>query len=170
MPKIIFSVKDLQKKCKTFRVTFMKAITLILTLFASLFVHAETVKPMHTTQFILERILEYKNLTFQSEIPMPEVVLSSKALLKDFQDDIEPQWGIRPDVITNAYVVRLNKIYLYDDKAYYAEHGRCIDDSLAHELAHYVQVQYRKWDLNDDSLEWDAIDTQTWFRSQHCSN
>ncbi len=148
----------------------MKAFILILTLFVSLIVKAETVKPVYTTQFILERILDYKTLSFKPEIPMPTVVLSSEAKLKDFQDDIESQWGFRPDVITNAYVVRLNKIYLYDDKAYYTEHGRCIDDSLAHELAHYVQVQYRNWDLNDDSLEWDAIDTQTWFRTQHCSN
>lgn len=131
--------------------------------------HAETVKPAYSSHFILTRILEYKNLSFKPEIPLPTVLFSSEANLKEFQDDVEPQWGFRPDVITNAYIAHLNKIYLYDDKAYYAEHQRCIDDSLAHELAHYVQVQYRKWDLSDESLEWDAIDTQNWFRSQHCS-
>lgn len=148
----------------------MKNFVCILILVSSLFANAESVKPKYSTMFILTRILEYKNLSFNSEIPMPAVILSSEASLKQFQDDIEPQWGFRPDVITNAYVVHLNKIYLYDDKNYYAGHQRCIDDSLAHELAHYVQVQYRKWDLNDDSLEWDAIDTQNWFREQHCSN
>lgn len=148
----------------------MKAFVVILALFVTLLARAETVKPIYSSHFILTRILEYKNLAYNAEIPLPAVVLSSEAQLKQFQDDIEPQWGFRPDTITNAYVVHLNKIYLYDDKAYYNEHQRCIDDSLAHELAHYIQVQYRKWDLNDDSLEWDAIDTQNWFRSQHCSN
>ena len=148
----------------------MKAFVFILALFVTSITHAETVKPVYSSHFILTRILEYKNLAYNPEIPLPAVVLSSEAELKQFQDDIEPQWGFRPDTITNAYVVHLNKIYLYDDKAYYTGHQRCIDDSLAHELAHYIQVQYRKWDLNDDSLEWDAIDTQNWFRSQHCSN
>lgn len=148
----------------------MKAIIFILAFFVALLVHAETVKPIYSAHFILTRILEYKNLSFNPEIPLPTVRLSSAANLKQFQDDVEPQWGFRPDFITNAYIVHLNKIYLYDNKAYYSEHQRCIDDSLAHELAHYVQVQYRKWDLNDDSLEWDAIDTQNWFRSQYCQN
>lgn len=146
----------------------MKSILFILALVTNLAAQAETIKPIYTSQFILSHILEYKNLTFKPEIPLPAVVFSSEANLKDFQNDIEPQWGFRPEVITNAYIVHLNKIYLFDDKAYYDQHQRCIDDSLAHELAHYVQVQYRKWDLNDDSLEWDAIDTQNWFRSQHC--
>lgn len=150
--------------------SLLLSITLSTGLLLSTVATAESVKPTHSTQFILSRILEYKNLEFKPEIHLPTVVLSSQAKLKDFQDDVEPQWGIRPDVITNVYVVRLNKIYLYDKKSYYTDHKRCIDDSLAHEMAHYIQVQYRQWDLNDDSLEWDAIDTQNWFRSQYCKN
>lgn len=149
----------------------MKSIFILTILFSLLttpLVQAETVKPIYSSHFVLSRILEYKNLSFNAEIPLPEVQLSSDANLEEFQNDVEPQWGFRPDQITSVYVVRLNKIYLYDDKTYYSDHQRCIDDSLAHELAHYVQVQYRKWDLNDDSLEWDAVDTQNWFRSQHC--
>lgn len=130
--------------------------------------HAEPIKPQYSGQFILERILEYKNLTLNPSIEIPQIVYSSEVSLQEFQNDIESQWGFRPDVITNAYVVKLNKIYLYDSKEYYSENERCIDDSLAHELAHFVQVKYREWDLNDESLEWDAIDTQTWFRTQYC--
>ncbi len=43
-----------------------------------------------------------------------------------------------------------------------------MDDSLAHELVHYVQVKYQKFDLNDESLEWDAVDIQTAFREKFC--
>lgn len=146
----------------------LKAILFLLALVCTLLAQAETVKPVYTSHFILSRILEYKSLAYKPEVSIPTVKLSSEATLKEFQDDVEPQWGFRPTAITNVYVVHLNKIYLFDDKAYYTKHKRCIDDSLAHELAHYIQVQYRKWDLNDDSLEWDAIDTQNWFRSEYC--
>jgi hypothetical protein len=57
-----------------------------------------------------------------------------------------------------------------DDAAYYTQLRRCIDDSLAHELTHYVQVVYQGWVLDgfDDSIEFNAIDVQTWFREQFC--
>lgn len=147
----------------------MKIISvLIISILTGLFAHAEPVKPQYSGQFILERILDYKNLMHNPDIALPTIVYSSEVSLQEFQNDIESQWGFRPDFITNAYVVKLNKIYLYDSKEYYSENERCIDDSLAHELAHFVQVKYRQWDLNDESLEWDAIDTQTWFRTEYC--
>lgn len=129
---------------------------------------AKTAELKYTVDFIFKAILEHKNLELKPEIPMPAVVVASKAKLKDFQDDVEPQWNMRPDAITNVFVVHLNKIYLSDDQSYYDKVGRCMDDSLAHELTHYIQVKYRGWSLDDDSLEWDAIDTQTWFREKYC--
>lgn len=126
-------------------------------------------KLKYSPEFILKAILEHKSLEFRPEVPLPTVVASSESDLKSFQDDVEPQWGQRPDEITNVFVVHKNKIYISDEKAYYDKTERCMDDSMAHELTHYIQVKYRGWSLNDDSLEWDAIDTQTWFREKYCS-
>ena len=133
---------------------------------------AEPVKKVATLkyspEFILKVILEHKTLDFRPDVPMSELMVSSKALLKNFQDDVDPQWGMRLADITNVFVILKNKIYVSDEKAYYDKTGRCIDDSLAHELTHYIQVKYRGWNLDDDSLEWDAIDTQSWFREKYC--
>lgn len=124
----------------------------------------------YTPRYVLDRVLEYKQRPFDPQKPMPEVRFASTTSLVEFQDAIEPQWGFRPSKITNAYVVTKNVIYLMDDAAYYAQHGRCIDDSLAHELTHYVQVKYQGWALDgaDDSIELDAIGVQTSFREAHC--
>jgi hypothetical protein len=155
-------------------VSLLKTLILVLTtgLLSSASVPAfgavETAKLRYQPNFVFTQILIHKELQLDPTKPFPEIRFSSQVTLKEFQDDVEPQWGLRPDVITNAYVVQKNKIYLMDDKKYYDSHKRCIDDSLAHELTHYIQSKYRGWDLNDDSLEWDAIDVQTWFREQYC--
>lgn len=131
---------------------------------------AKTAELKYTPEFILARILEKKHLTFDPQKTSPKVLFASQVTLKQFQDDVEAQWNFRPDVVTNVYVVKQNKIYLLDDAAYYEKTGRCIDDSLAHELTHYVQVVYQNWDLADESLEWDAVDMQTWFRETYCQS
>jgi hypothetical protein len=128
----------------------------------------KTVKLKYDVLFTLEKVLEYKKLKFNPEIQLPPLFLKSKTSLKQFQDAIESQWGTRPNEFTNAYSVVNNEIYLLDDADYYRKTGRCIDDSLAHELTHYVQVKYQHFDINDESLEWDAIDIQTWFREKFC--
>lgn len=99
---------------------------------------------------------------------MPAIYYKSQTPLKQFQDAIQKQWGMRPDVFTNAFAVANNEIYILDDAGYYEEHKRCMDDSLVHELVHYVQVKYLNWDINDESLEWDAIEIQTEFREEFC--
>lgn len=124
----------------------------------------------YTPQLVLEKVLERKHLAFDPQKPFPEIRFASRMTLAEFQDAMEPQWGIRPNAITNAYAVARNTIYLMDDANYYTSHRRCIDDSLAHELTHYVQVKYQGWVLDgmDDSIETNAIDVQTWFREQFC--
>lgn len=129
---------------------------------------AKTAQLQYAPGFILNKVLERKHHAFDSQKIPPQVLFASQVTLKQFQDDVEPQWGIRPDAITNVYVVDQNKIYLMDDAEYYDKTGRCMDDSLAHELTHFVQVVYEKWDISDDSTEWDAIDVQTWFRETYC--
>ena len=76
----------------------------------------------------------------------------------------------RPEEITNAFAIENNEIYLLDDANYYKRLKRCIDDSLAHELVHYIQTKYQGWDISqDESLEWEAIDIQSELRAELCS-
>lgn len=125
-------------------------------------------KLQNNVEFIFEKVLIFKNKNIDKKIPFPKIYLESKTPLKQFQDAIEKQWGMRPDQFTNAFAVNNNEIYLLDDEEYYKRNERCMDDSLAHELTHYIQSKYQGWDLNDDSLEWEAIDVQTNFRNQFC--
>jgi hypothetical protein len=122
------------------------------------------VKPKYSYDFILEKVLEYKKLERKSSITDPKVFFKSQIKLKQFQDAIEKQWGQRPKEITNAFAISNNEIYLLDDADYYQKTGRCIDDSLAHEIVHFIQVKYLNYDINDESLEWEAVEIQTWFR------
>lgn len=122
----------------------------------------------YTEEFILEQVLKLKNWEYRPDVPMPSFHYASKTPLEVFQNAIEEQWGMRPDLITNAFAVKHNMIFILDEAVYYESKGRCMDDSVAHELTHYVQSKYRGWDMNDDSLEWDAIDIQTQFREKFC--
>ncbi len=132
-------------------------------------VSAAPAKLIYDSDFILQQVLISKKIEFRADLAMPKIFYASSTKLQQFQDAIEPQWGFRPDVFTNAYIVKKNEIYILDDEAYYEKTKRCMDDSLAHELTHYVQVQYQKFDLDDESLEWNAIDVQTWFREKYCA-
>jgi hypothetical protein len=125
-------------------------------------------KLRYSKEFIFEKVLELKRQSLKPEVPFPVVYFESKTPLTQFQDAIEEQWGMRPDRITNAFAVKRNEIYMNDDADYYLRTNRCMDDSLAHEMVHYVQAKYQGWDLNDDSLEWEAIDIQTAFREAYC--
>lgn len=146
----------------------MRKIFLLLALFAPLTSFAEAMPLTYSTECVLKAILKHKGLEFRPEIEIPKLTVESKSSLKEFQDALEPQWKMRPDNFTNAYAAHRNEIFLMDDLAYYQRTKRFVDDSLAHELQHYVQVKYRGWDLDgaDDSLELDAVNVQTWFREE----
>ncbi|OFZ31311.1 MAG: hypothetical protein A2622_01605 [Bdellovibrionales bacterium RIFCSPHIGHO2_01_FULL_40_29] len=138
----------------------------------SVFAGGKRVKPTAQLQFsvdfILQQVLARKNKEFRPEIAIPKVSMESQTDLKYFQETMSPQWGLVPQDFSNAYSVAKNEVFIGDNAGYYKKHQRCIDDSLAHELAHYVQSQYQKYDLNDESLEFEAIDIQTWFRETYC--
>lgn len=125
----------------------------------------------YSPEQIFDKVLKIMNLEKMSFIPFPELVFANKANLEEFQEDVFPQWGMKPDFITNVYIAHRNKIYLLDDKRYYEENGRCIDDSLAHELVHYIQVKYRNIPIEyfDDGMELEAIDIQSRFRDVFCT-
>lgn len=123
-----------------------------------------------TPDFILDQVLSYKNHVRDPQIALPKIYFASQIPLKQFQDAVEPQWGMRPDVVSNVFVFAKNEIYLSDDKKYYDKLGRYLDDSLAHELTHYYQYFYQHYDLNDDFLELDAVEVQNWFREKFCQS
>lgn len=122
-----------------------------------------------SVEFIFWKVLEKKHLDIRPEVKFPSIYFSSKTQLKQFQDAIEKQWGQRPKEITNAFAIENNEIYLLDDSNYYKRLNRCIDDSLAHEIVHYIQTKYLGWDISqDESLEWEAIEIQTELRAELC--
>jgi hypothetical protein len=118
-------------------------------------------------QFILAQVARRMNVALRPEVPVPAIYVESATPLRQFQDAIDPQWRFRPHVFANAYVAARNEIYLIDDAAYYNRFGRTIDDSLAHEFVHYIQVQYLRADLADPVSESDAIAIQHGFRQAH---
>ena len=132
-------------------------------------------KLIYSQQFILNQVLLLKNLKLDETKTLPMLRVESQTVLKDFQDAIEKQWHMRPDFFSSAYAVLQNTIYLIDDDAYYKRTQRCMADSFAHELTHYVQVQYQGADLLNaadidvDGYEMDAIDVQTRFREKFCN-
>lgn len=125
-------------------------------------------KLKYSLDFLIEKTLELKKQDKRPDIKLPTFHFESSTPLKTFQDAIEKQWGFRPDVFTNAFAIESNQVFIMDDEEYYRRHKRCMDDSVVHELVHYVQVKYQGWDMADESLEWDAIDHQTAFREQYC--
>lgn len=130
----------------------------------------EAAKLKYALDFLIDKTLEKKHQTRRPNVALPTFHFQSTTPLKQFQDAIEKQWGFRPDVFTNAFAVANNEIYIMDDAEYYRKQNRCMDDSVVHELTHYIQVKYLDWDLNDESLEWDAIEIQTQFREEFCRN
>lgn len=100
---------------------------------------------------------------------LPVVRLESESSLEEFARDIAPQ---NPDagVFSNFYAVAAGKIFLIDEAGYYARLNRFIEDSLAHEWTHYLQVRYLGYtvaQLGTDDAEMMAQDYQSWYREEH---
>lgn len=118
--------------------------------------------------FILEAVAHRLDVDLRPQIAFPAIRLESVTSLEQFQDATEQQWGFRPERFVNAFVAGTNEIYLIDDPAYYAESGRTLAESLAHELAHYVQARYGRASLYDWA-ECEAVTVQKWFREMYLS-
>jgi hypothetical protein len=54
-----------------------------------------------------------------------------------------------------------------DDPGYYRRIRRTLDESLAHEFAHYLQVRYFASNLVDESCETQAVSIQIAFREEN---
>lgn len=123
----------------------------------------EPAKLRFDPQFVLEQVARRMGVALRPEVPVPAVLVESATPLQRFGDAVEAQWGFRPHAFGNAYSLARNEIYLIDDPMYYARLGRTLDESLAHELAHYLQVKYLRADLVSPLWEQDAIAVQAWF-------
>ena len=145
----------------------MLCATLTPSLTSSRDLHPAPLELRFEPRFVLEAVAREMNVTLRPEIPLPAVLRASTTPLRRFQDAMARQWGFRPHVFANAYAIARNEIYLMDDPAYYARMNRTLEDSLAHELVHYIQVHYFKADLTDPSCEIDAIAVQERFRESH---
>lgn len=118
-------------------------------------------------QQILAVVALRMNVTLRPDVPVPTIHFESTTPVEKFQKAIAAQWRFRPPVFSNAYVVATNEIYLIDDADYYRRVRRSMEDSLAHEFAHYLQVLYLNADLKDEFCETEAIDVQTAFRDSN---
>lgn len=130
----------------------------------------ETAKPLYRPDCVLAAVAGKKGVTLEASKPPPMVLYGSKIPLSRFLEASKEQLsGFVPDRVMNMYIVRTNEIYLNDSASTYGRHGRIIDDSLAHEYAHFLQVAYEgrsPGDGSDDFLEGEAVSLQTWFREQ----
>jgi len=124
----------------------------------------ELAKLRFDPRVILEAVARHMQVTLRPDVPMPAIHVESAIPLRKFQDAIEVQWRARPPHVTNAYAIARNEIYLSDDAAFYGRLGRTLDDSLAHELVHYIQAKYLNDDLTSDWCEIQAAEVQSWFR------
>ena len=119
----------------------------------------------HDPQFILEAVARRMGITLRPALAPPAIRLESRTPLRRLQAAAERQWGVRPHVFTTTYASAGNEIYLIDDAALCAQYGGTPDDSLAHELVHYLQATYLRDRFNSDWSEAEAVATQTRGRS-----
>ena len=143
------------------------ALTIGLSLAAAAnFATAEPSVLRFDAQTTLKVVARRMGITLRPEVPLPEVRFESNTPIERFRNAVEMQWGGRPARFSNAYVPATNEVYLIDDPDYYVSTGRTLDDSLAHELVHYLQAHYRHADLAGELEELEAVQIQSWFRSE----
>jgi hypothetical protein len=131
---------------------------------------AATVQPVKLRfepGFILEEVAQRMRVTLRPDVPLPAIFVESTTPLRQFQDAMQTQWRFRPPVVSNTYAIERNEIYLSDDASFYLRLKRTLDDSLAHELVHYIQAKYLNEDLSTDGCEVQAVEVQRWFREIH---
>jgi hypothetical protein len=121
----------------------------------------------HDPQFILEQVARRMGVTLRAYVPPPAIRLESRTPLERLQAAAERQWGFRPEVYTTTYATASNEVYLIDEAALYDNYGGTLDDSLAHELVHYIQAHYLGDRFTTDWSETEAVAVQSWFRREY---
>ena len=144
------------------------AVFLVLNLTSNRAESYEVTKLRYSPECILKVILSYRKIEFRPDIKIPRIRYESQTTLAELNQALYPsQWSTPAKYFSNAYAYKngLNEIFLTDNAAYYKKHDRYIDDSLAHELFHFIQIKYKNMDITtDDFAEFDAIFVQNWFR------
>lgn len=100
---------------------------------------------------------------------LPSIHLESRTTLAEFQEAVRPQEP-HATVFSNFFAVAANKIFLIEDEPYYTRLKRHIEDSLAHEYAHYLQVTYLGYtvaNLATDDAEFMAVEYQNNYRAAY---
>lgn len=104
---------------------------------------------------------------------LPVIRPESETPLVEFLTAVKPQ-DPSVDRFSNFYSVSADRIFLIDDAAYYARFAktsrRSMDDSLAHEFVHFLQVKFLGYsvaDLATDDAESMAVAYQTSFRERY---
>lgn len=128
---------------------------------------ARTATLKHDPQFILDAVARRMKITLRPEIPLPAIRLESNTQLRHMQAAAERQWGFRPLAFLSTYAAASNEIYLIDRVDLYEIFPRTLDDTLAHELVHYLQATYRRDRSDTDWSEFEAVSVQTWFRNEY---
>ena len=132
------------------------------------------VAPIHAEACILEAVAGHMKAELSDSIARPTVRYASKVDMRAYHADIENEYGAGTSapytVVTNMFLPKRNVIYMSDTAEHYRP-GRYIDDSVAHEFAHYVQFFYQGEKDNPspdfDRLESGAVKVQEWFRETY---
>lgn len=127
----------------------------------------EPVRLRFDPRFVLEVVAQRMQVTLRPEVPLPTIFVESNTPLAQFQNAMQAQWRFRPPLVSNAYAIASNEIYLSDGAPFYHRLKRTLDDSLAHELVHYIQSEYFNEDLSTDACELQAAEIQHWFRAEY---
>jgi len=129
----------------------------------------ETVKLRYEEKCILRLVAAEMKIPLKKEIPLPGIYFGSKVPFAQFLAAYRTQSDSDPNQVSNVYILKNNEIYLSDKAVYYGNFGRALDDSLAHEYVHYLQVKYRGYTIEDcdDNAENQAIHYQTLFREKY---
>lgn len=119
---------------------------------------------------VLKIVAGLMNKVIPDAFVMPKIRMQHEVSLTEFQNAVEPGWNFRPDVFTNVYTPASDQVFLISEKRFYRA-PRNVFDSLAHELAHVVQVKIMGIPLEwfGDSEEGNAVDAQTQFREKYSS-
>lgn len=132
---------------------------------------SEVATPRHEERCILAAVAGRMGATLTSAYPPPAVFYASRTELSRFQAAVRTEYGDEAaanySAITNMFLPKQNVIFLSDKAVFYLR-GRFIDDSVAHEFAHYIQYYYKGEKDNpnsdQDQLETEAVRVQDWFR------
>ena len=118
---------------------------------------------------ILQAVTIHMGVSLRGTVAPPAVSLSSATPPAAFQKAAQAEWDVMTDRLTNAYFAGRNWIFLIDTHSLYQQ-GRTLDDSLAHEYAHFLQVRYRAVNpAHNDRNEREAIAVEHWFRATFMS-